>query len=154
MLGPEEARQLLDSIDTCTPIGLRDRTLIGLMVYSFERIGAALGMTVDDVYTQDRRLWVRLHEKGGKRHEMPWHHKLEGFLHAYIEGCGLADDHKGPLFRTAAGSLRSSLRRMAAAATPTSAAGHAHGGVQADHELTSNPDHPMGADHSSAVTRR
>jgi integrase len=82
------------------PIGLRDRALIGLMVYSFARIGAALTMKVEDVYMQNRRLWVRLREKGGKRHEMPCHHNLETYLHAYIEGCGLACDPKGSLFRT------------------------------------------------------
>jgi integrase/recombinase XerC len=52
---------------------LRDRALIGLMVYSFARIGAAFDMAVEDVYTQNRRLWVRLREKGGKRHAMPCH---------------------------------------------------------------------------------
>src|SRR5207247_5561410 len=67
VLDPSEARALLDSIDTSTVVGLRDRALIGLMVYSFARIGAALGMAVEDVFTQDRRLWVRLREKGGKR---------------------------------------------------------------------------------------
>ena len=41
VLDPSEARQLLDSIDVTTPVGLRDRALIGLMVYSFARIGAA-----------------------------------------------------------------------------------------------------------------
>jgi integrase/recombinase XerC len=44
------------------------------MVYSFARIGVALSMAVEDVYTQNRRLWVRLREKGGKRHAMPCHH--------------------------------------------------------------------------------
>ena len=77
VLDPAEARQLLDAIDTTTVIGLRDRALIGLMVYSFARIGAAIGMRVEDVYTQNRRLWVRLHEKGGKQHAMPCHHNLE-----------------------------------------------------------------------------
>jgi integrase/recombinase XerC len=100
VLDPSEARALLDSIDVTTPVGLRDRALIGLMVYSFARIGAALAMKVEDVYVQNRRLWVRLHEKGGKRHEMPCHHNLEIYLHAYIDGCGLAGDPKGPLFRT------------------------------------------------------
>lgn len=70
------------------------------MVYSFGRLGAALGMKVEDKFTQNRRLWVRLNEKGGKRHEMPCHHNLETYLHAYIDGCGLASDPKGPLFRT------------------------------------------------------
>ena len=100
VLAPEEARALIDSIEITTPAGLRDRALIGLMVFSFARIGAALGMKVEDVFTQNRRLWVRLREKGGKAHAMPCHHNLETYLTAYIEGAGLADDPKGPLFRT------------------------------------------------------
>ena len=100
VLDPAEARALLDSIDISTPVGLRDRALIALMVYSFARVGAALGMKVEDVYTQSRRLWLRLHEKGGKAHKMPCHHNLEEYLTAYIDGCGLRDDPKGPLFRT------------------------------------------------------
>ena len=100
VLDPVEAPALLESIDTSTVVGLRDRALIGLMVYSFARIGAALGMTVEDVYTQNRRLWVRLREKGGKRHAMPCHHNLEEYLTSYLDGGGLPDDPKGTLFRT------------------------------------------------------
>jgi site-specific recombinase XerD len=100
VLDPTEARALLDSIDVETVVGLRDRALIGLMVYSFARIGAALVMKVEDIFTQNRRLWVRLHEKGGKEHAMPCHHNLEAYLAAYIEGAGLAADPKGALFRT------------------------------------------------------
>lgn len=102
VLDATEARQLLDSIDVTTPIGLRDRALIALMVFSFARVGAALAMRVEDVYVQHRRLWVRLREKGGKRHEMPCHHTLEVYLHAYLEQTGLRDEPKGPLFRTIA----------------------------------------------------
>jgi len=100
VLAPKEARLLIDAIDVTTPIGLRDRALIGLMAYSFGCIGAAINMQVEDVFVQNRRLWVRLHEKGGKRHEMLCHHNLEDYLHAYIDGCGLTADPKGPLFRT------------------------------------------------------
>ena len=100
VLDPAEARQLIDAIDTTTVIGLRDRALIGLMVYSFARIGAAIGMRVEDVFSQNRRLWVRLHEKGGKQHAMPCHHNLESYLHAYIDGAGLAGDPKALLFQT------------------------------------------------------
>ncbi len=110
VLEPEEARTLLDSIDVTTPGGLRDRALVGLMVYSFARIGAALGMKVEDVFTQKRRLWVRLREKGGKQHEMPCHHNLEAYLIAYIEGAGLAEDPKGPLFRTVGRGTRKLTR--------------------------------------------
>jgi site-specific recombinase XerD len=100
VLDPSEARALLDSIDTSTVVGLRDRALIGAMVYSFARIGAALGMTVEDVFTQNRRLWVRLREKGGKRHAMPCHHNLEEYLTGYLDGAALRGDPKGPLFLT------------------------------------------------------
>jgi site-specific recombinase XerD len=100
VLDPAEARAVLDSIDVMTPAGLRDRALIALMVYSFARVGAALAMKVEDVFTQNRRLWVQLREKGGKAHAMPCHHNLEEYLTAYLDGCGLRADPKGPLFRT------------------------------------------------------
>jgi len=102
VLSAEEARTLLDSIDTSTAIGLRDRALIGLMVYTFARVGAAIKMRAEDVYIQGRRTWVRLQEKGGKQHEMPCHHNLEAWLHAYIDGAQLSDA-KGALFRSAVG---------------------------------------------------
>ena len=100
VLDPAEARQLLDAIDVSKPVGLRDRALIGLMVYSFARVGAALSLKGEDLYTQNRRLWVRLHEKGGKRHEIPCHHTLEAYLHDYMDGCALWQDRKGFVFRT------------------------------------------------------
>jgi integrase len=70
------------------------------MVYSLARIGAALGMAVEDIFTQNRRLWGRLREKGGNRHAMPCHHNLEEYLIGYLDGAGLRRDPKGPLFRT------------------------------------------------------
>jgi site-specific recombinase XerD len=111
VLSPAEARHLLDSIPADTLTGKRDRALIGLMVYSFARIGAVTGMKVEDAYLQSRRLWVRLHEKGGKRHEMPCHHNLEQYLHAYIDAAGIASDPKGPLFRTIDRSTKQLSRR-------------------------------------------
>ncbi len=104
VLTAEETRTLLDAIDTRTPIGLRDRALIGLMVYTFARVGAAAEkMRVEDIYVQGRRTWARLHEKGGKRHEMPCHHKLDEYLAEYILAAGIANDAKGFLFRTTEG---------------------------------------------------
>jgi site-specific recombinase XerD len=100
VLSPEEARRVLDAIDATTQVGLRDRALIGLMVYSFARIGAAVGMKVEDVFVQNRRLWVRLREKGGKQHDMPCHHNLEIFLQEYLDGAGISGNPKGPLFPT------------------------------------------------------
>lgn len=98
VLEAEEARQLIESIDTAAPTGLRDRALIALMVYSFARIGAALAMKREDVFVQGRRLWVRLHEKGGKRHAMPCHHLLDEYLTAYLDASDIGSS-KASLFR-------------------------------------------------------
>jgi integrase/recombinase XerD len=117
VLTAEEARELLDSIAIVKKTrladgteseqpwlaGLRDRALIGVMVYTFARVNAVLKMKVRDYFVQGRRGWVRLHEKGGKEHEVPCHHNLERFLDEYIAAAGIAGDPDGPLFRTAAG---------------------------------------------------
>jgi site-specific recombinase XerC len=66
-------------------VGLRDRALIGVMVYSFARISAVVAMEVEDYFSNGKRWWLRLHEKGGKRHEMPAHHKLEQFIDEYLD---------------------------------------------------------------------
>jgi site-specific recombinase XerC len=103
VLTEDQARRLIESIDVSTLIGLRDRALIGVMTYAFARIGAVVAMRVDDYYPEGKRWWVRLHEKGGKRHEMPAHHKLEAYIDDYLAAAGIRDDGKTPLFRSALG---------------------------------------------------
>jgi site-specific recombinase XerD len=100
VLGADEARAVLEAIDTGTLTGLRDRALIGVMIYTFARVNAVIGMKVKDYFTQGRRGWVRLHEKGGKEHEVPCHHSLEKLLDEYIAASGIAGDPNGPLFPT------------------------------------------------------
>jgi site-specific recombinase XerD len=110
VLAADEARELLDSIAIARKTGaeaeepaltgLRDRALIGVMTYTFARVNAVLQMKVKDYFVQGRRGWVRLHEKGGKEHEVPCHHNLEQYLDEYIEAAGIAGDPDGPLFRT------------------------------------------------------
>ena len=111
VLSVEETRQLIASIDTSNVVGLRDRALIGVMVYSFARVSAVTKMKVKDYYSQGRRAWLRLHEKGGKRHDVPAHHKAEEYLDAYIAAAGIADENNAPLFRTTRGKTRALTRQ-------------------------------------------
>ncbi len=101
VLSSDEARTLLDSIDIATLAGLRDRALIALLVYTFARVGAAVKMRLEDVYPQGKRTWVRLHEKGGKRHDMPCHHTLDAYLESFLEHHSA--DRKTWLFPSLAG---------------------------------------------------
>lgn len=103
VLSAAEARQLIDSIKTDTMVGLRDRALIGLMCYSFARVSAAIGMNVEDYYQQGKRSWFRLHEKGGKFHEVPAHHNAAEYVDSYITAAEIVGDRKAPLFRSADG---------------------------------------------------
>ncbi len=112
VLTADEARHLLDSIDSSTLIGLRDRALIGVMVYSFARVSAAITMKVEDFYAEGKRWWLRLHEKGGKRHEVPAHHNADQYLDAYLKGAGITEEQKSPLFRTIDRSGHISDRRL------------------------------------------
>src|SRR5262249_10912560 len=129
VLTEDEARSLFEAIDHCkdkdgrwvekktgemTIVELRDRALIGVMVYSFARIGAVLGMDVEDYYQQGKRWWIRLHEKGGKEHALPAHHKLEKYLDAYLAAAGLAGRKAEPLFRSLDRKRRLTERRLAA----------------------------------------
>ena len=116
VLSTDDARKLLDSIpltrsmrrdggETKVPdlVGLRDRALIAAMVYSFARVSAVVGMNVEDYYQNGKRSWLRLHEKGGKFHEVPAHHNAEAYLDEYLEVVSGRQEKKTPLFRSARG---------------------------------------------------
>lgn len=112
VLTPCETRQLLDAIDASTIQGLRDRALVGLLVFSFARVSATVAMNVEDYFSQGRQMWFRLQEKGGKYHEVPAHHLAERYLDAYLEGASIRDQYQGPLFRTFGPRRKLSERRM------------------------------------------
>jgi integrase/recombinase XerD len=100
VLKSDQARALLDSIKTDSIVGLRDRALIGVMVYTFARVSAMVHMRVEDYLQKGKRWWIRLHEKGGKRHEVPAHHNAEAYLDAYLDAAGIREERKSQLFRS------------------------------------------------------
>ena len=99
VLSPAEARRLLEAIDTGTLAGLRDRALVSVMLYSFARVSAVIGMRRQDYFRQESRGWLRLHEKGGKRHDVPAHHRAAEALDDYLEAAEL-EEAKAALFQS------------------------------------------------------
>jgi len=79
---------------------LRDRALIGVMVYGFARVGTVTSMRVEDYFQSGKKWDFRLHEKGGKLHEVPAHHNAEEYLDACLDAAGLWDEKKAPLFQS------------------------------------------------------
>jgi integrase/recombinase XerD len=137
VLAAEQARQLLDSIETTTLIGLRDRALISVMVYSFSRISAAISMRVEDYFPSGKRWKFRFIEKGGKYNEVFAHHSAETYLDAYLDGAGIRAQRKSFLFRSfnrklilselpmhRTDALRMVKRRAAAAGLPDNICNH------------------------------
>jgi len=143
VLNAEEARRLLDSIDVSTVGGLRDRALIGVMLFTFARVSAAVSMKVVDYYSIGRRAWIRLTEKGGKFKEVPAHHTAALYLDEYIAAARLAKEPATPLFRSLVGrsgrlgqarlsrtdALRMIKRRAAAVGLPAKICCHTFRGT-------------------------
>ena len=84
-----EVQKLLGAIETSTHTGLRDRALLGVLAYTFARIGAVVNLKVEDYYPSGKRFLLRFKEKGGKEKELPVHHKLEELLDQYLKATGL-----------------------------------------------------------------
>jgi len=102
VLAAPEVRKFIDSIETDTSVGLRDRALVGLMLFSFARVSAALTMRIGDYFVASGRRWVRLKEKGGRIHEMPVHPTLESYVASYLDTLGTSNEPSMPLFRARA----------------------------------------------------
>ena len=98
-------------MDVASVVGLRDRAIIAVMTYSFARVGAVVGLRVEDYFPQKQRWWLRLREKNGKVTEMPCHHKLDEYMDAYLTAAGIREDRKGPLFRAAIGRTKTLSNR-------------------------------------------
>ena len=67
VLSDDQARTLLDSIRIHTLAGLRDRALIGAMLYTFGRVGAVIAMDVEDYRLSNHQRPVPSSREGRKR---------------------------------------------------------------------------------------
>jgi integrase/recombinase XerD len=84
-------------------IGLRDRAIIGVLIYTAARAGAVARLRLTD-FIHDGALWtLRFAEKGGKSREIPVRHDdLERYILEYIAAADIRNDSGNSLlFRSA-----------------------------------------------------
>jgi site-specific recombinase XerD len=92
----------LRSIDTRHVVGLRDRAVIGILVYTAARVGAIAKLRVRDYIDAGDQYCLRFTEKGGKSREIPMRHDLQQFMTSYLAAANSAPaPPDAPLFRTA-----------------------------------------------------
>ncbi len=106
-----QARTLLHSIDTSHIVGLRDRAILGILMYTACRVGAVAKLRRGDFYTDGQQWYLRLDEKGGNQRIIPCRHDLQGYIHEYIAAFGDAFDEGSPLFRSVRGRTRQLTQR-------------------------------------------
>ena len=103
----EQARQLLASIQTDSVYGLRDRAVLGTLIYTGARVGAIARLRMQDLRDNGNHRSLQFSEKGGKAREIPVRHDLDEWIAAFLDGAGLGEaPQASPLFR--AGQRRSS----------------------------------------------
>jgi integrase/recombinase XerD len=104
---PAQARRVLHTIDASNMVGLRDRAIIGVLIYTAARGGAVAKLRLRDFYSDGRQWLFRFDEKGGKVRNIPARHDLEGFVLDYIRTAGIEGDSSDTfLFRTAKGRTK------------------------------------------------
>lgn len=129
-----QARHLLQSISTTDIIGLRDKSIIAMLVYTAARVGAVSKLRVKDFYDSGDQYCLHFDDKGGKSREIPVRHDLQSLLTTYLRAAEIqfGGDPMHALFTTAkskskqltsrpmtAGDIgRMVKRRMAAANLP------------------------------------
>ena len=97
-IGVDQTRTLLKSIDVSNPVGLRDRTVLAVLVSTAVRVGAVAKLTLESLKHDGAQYTLRFAEKGGQSREIPVRHDLEQFLLEYVEAAKITE---GRLFRTA-----------------------------------------------------
>lgn len=98
-----QARRLLTSIETSDVVGLRDKCIVAILIYTAARIGAVARLEARDLYDTGNQYTLRFLDKGGKSREIPVRHDLQLLLFEYLGSVQQILSARGerPLFRSA-----------------------------------------------------
>jgi integrase/recombinase XerD len=134
-----QARQLLISITIESVVDLRDKAIIGVLIYTAARAGAIAKLKVKDFQSEGSQFILRFSEKGGKSRAIPVRHDLQVLLEEYRLAALLMQSPKdASFFQSAAGKnpqlsgkpisaidiCRMVKRRLKAAVLPESISPH------------------------------
>lgn len=98
----EHARKLLSSIDTSRLVGLRDRAILAILIYTASRAGAVTKLRRSSLYYTGDQWMLHFDEKGGKSREIPVRHDLKQMIFEYLDIAALGNARGDtPLFRSA-----------------------------------------------------
>lgn len=98
-LAPKQCRLLLDAPDSLTPMGLRDRAMLGVLAYSACRVGELVTLRVGDFKTSGEHRVLNVYGKGGKERLVPLHLEAVERLADWLSVAEIIEDRQGPLFR-------------------------------------------------------
>lgn len=101
-LSPADCRRLIDFPNASTPVGLRDRAILGVLAYSACRVGELVRLRVSDFKTSGEHRVLNVLGKGGKERTVPLHVEAVERLVTWIAVAAIVDDREGPLFRPVA----------------------------------------------------
>lgn len=98
-LGDHQAKALLEAPDPKTLKGLRDRTILAVLLYHGLRREEAAQLMVNDIQERRGIRHLQIHGKGGKLRYLPLHPVAAERIHAYLQVSGHHQpDGKAPLF--------------------------------------------------------
>ena len=102
-----QVKHLFASLDTSHVVGLRDRAIIAVLVYTAARVGAVAKLRQQDFYDSGEQHCFRFLDKGGKEREIPARHDLRRYLLDYKDAAGMQNEEpKHPLFVSAIGRTK------------------------------------------------
>jgi integrase len=116
-------------------VDLRDKAIIGVLIYTAARAGAVAKLKLRDLQNEGTQYVLRFNEKGGKSRAIPVRYDLQRLLEEYQLAALFEEQAKdSPFFRSAAGKssklsdkgitamdiCRMMKRRLAAAGMQTS----------------------------------
>ena len=106
-LSREQARALLGSLEGEDLVSLRDRAIIGVMLFAWARVSAVCSMRLCDIEDDGGpNATLVFHEKGGKVLRKHCHRRLREMIAAYVAAAGLEPHGKEPLFQSFGGRGR------------------------------------------------